>query len=329
MSPPEPKRLDQTQDWIAPSDALNQTQEYIPNGVAPAPQPKAPTKVLVSTLGDFRLIGKLGEGGMGTVYKAIQISRNRIVALKVMSKELGAKASFVERFHREVRIMGKLDHTNIVRLIAAGEAHGFIFLAMELLEGGTVGTWLGKLGRFTVPDAALIAKSCGMALQYAHESGLIHRDVKPDNLLISKAGIVKLADLGLAKTDDDADVGLTRTGIGIGTPLYAAPEQVRDAKHVDPRCDLYALGCLLYHCLTGITPFPATDMLTLIKAKEKGTYATASIVNKRIPPALDRILSRLLAKLPDHRYPSAAEFLQELEFTGLAGEELSFLTTAT
>lgn len=303
-----------------PPTDLNQTQEYVEN-----PPPKPPTKVLLTTLGDFRLVGKLGEGGMGTVFKAVQVSRNRHVALKVLSKEMAQRPGFVERFHREVRVMGKLDHPNIVKLLAAGEDHGFIYLAMELLEGGSVGGWLGKLGKMTVGDAALVAKACGAGLQYAHELGLIHRDVKPDNLLLSKTGTVKLADLGLAKAADDGENGLTQTGVGIGTPLYAAPEQARDAKHVDGRSDLYSLGNVFYCCLTGKPPFHATDLLGMIRAKEKGVYVTASLVNKKVPPAIDRILSKLLAKLPEHRYATAAEFLEELQWSGAVADELSFV----
>ncbi|QEL20153.1 serine/threonine-protein kinase [Limnoglobus roseus] len=315
---PTPNPLDQTQDW-QPAD-LDRTHDY-----SESPPKKAPTKVLLTTLGDFRLVGKLGEGGMGTVFKAVQVSRNRLVALKVLSKELAQRPGFVERFHREVRVMGKLGHPHIVKLLAAGEDHGFIYLAMELLDGSSIGSWLTKLGRLPVGDAALVAKSCGLALQYAHEAGMVHRDVKPDNLLLAKSRTVKLADLGLAKTADDSDIGLTQTGVGIGTPLYAAPEQARDAKHVDARSDLYSLGSVFYHCLTGKPPFHASNLLDIIKAKEKGVYATASLVNKKVPPALDRILAKMIAKVPDHRYPSVAEFLQELEWSGLVGKELSFL----
>src|SRR5205085_1766237 len=158
----------------------------------------------------------------------------RVVALKVLAKEVAGRPGFAERFRREVRAMGRLDHPNVVRYLAAGECHGFTYLAMELIEGGSLAGWVAKLGRLPVVDAVFVAAECGKALQYAHGQGLVHRDVKPDNVLLTPDGRVKLADLGLAKADDDAaDAGLTQTGVGIGTPLYAAPEQARDAKHAD------------------------------------------------------------------------------------------------
>jgi serine/threonine-protein kinase len=320
MSPPPP---DPSLLFVPPAD-LDRTQEFVePATPAPAAAKKAP----LTALGDFKLVGKLGEGGMGTVYKAIQQSRKRLVAVKVLSKHVAQRPGFVERFHREVRAMAKLQHPNVVRSLAAGEDHGYVYLAMELVDGGSIGSWLTKLRRFSVGEAALVAHQCGLALRCAHEQNFVHRDVKPDNLLLTRDGVVKLADLGLAKATDDTEVGLTNTGVGIGTPRYAAPEQVRDAKHVDARCDLYSLGCVFYHCLTGKPPFDAADMIGLIRAKEKGVYPTASVANKKVPAAVDKILSKLLAKVPDHRYASAAEFLEELDWTGLAAEKLSFPTS--
>jgi serine/threonine-protein kinase len=262
---------------------------------------------------------------MGVVYRAEQISRKRIVALKVLSKTLATSPGFQERFRREARAMGRLDHPNIVRYFAAGEAGGFVYLAMELVEAGSLAKWLGKLGKLPVPDAVFVAAECGKGLQYAHEQGLVHRDVKPDNVLLSPDGRVKLADLGLAKAADD-DTGLTQTGIGIGTPLYAAPEQTRNAKHADARSDLYALGSVAYHCLTGRPPFPGSNLLEILTAKEKGVYVPPSVANPAVPASLDRVLVRLLAKKPEHRYQSCAEFLEELGLLGLAGSGVGFLT---
>ena len=340
-APPAKPNLETTQDYTPLPEAklgavpdripaavdLETTQDYVPAPkLSPKPAPiPAPKKVMLTTLGDFKLVGKLGEGGMGTVYKAIQTSKNRFVALKVLSKDVATKPGFVQRFDREIRAMAQLDHANIVPLYKAGEDHGFVYLAMELLEGGSVGAWLEKLGHFSVADAAHVARACGAALHYAHERGFIHRDVKPDNLLVANDGTVKLADMGLAKTAEDAMEGLTQTGVGVGTPLYAAPEQARDAKNVDARCDVYSLGCVFYRCLTGRTPFHADSLLGIIKAKEKGVYETAHSVRKKVPKSLDKILAKMLAKQPDHRYESVAAFLEELDFSETVGERLSFL----
>lgn len=320
-TPPDaPNPFANTQAWIGEIVDLDRTQDFSRLALTGA----APKILPLSTFGDFRLVGKLGAGGMGTVYKAVQLGKNRTVALKVMSKELAQRPGFLERFHREARAMGRLNHPNIVRCFAAGESDGFVYLAMEWVEGGSVGTRLETLGKFPLADAAFVAKSCAAALEYAHGQNLIHRDVKPDNLLIAKSGAIQLADLGLAKvTDEDADQSLTRTGVGIGTPLYAAPEQLRSAKDVDARCDLYSLGCVFYHLLAGRPPITAPDFLGLIKAKETGVYVSASRVAKGIPASVDRLLAKLLAKVPEHRFASASEFLQELEWAGVAGAGLT------
>jgi serine/threonine protein kinase len=323
--------LEITQDFVPPTGSKLTPKTEVklklspPPPPAAPPPPPAPKKIALTHLGDFRLVGKLGAGGMGTVYKAVQESKHRYVALKVLSQEVATKPGFVQRFDREIRAMAKLDHPNIVHLIRAGEDHGFVYLAMELLAGGSVGSWLEKLGQFSVADAALVARQAAVALLYAHEHGFVHRDVKPDNLLLAADGTVKLADLGLAKTAEDTLEGLTQTGVGIGTPLYAAPEQARDAKNVDARCDIYSLGCVFYRCLTGRPPFHADTLLGVIKAKEKGVYEAAHSVRKKVPKSLDKILAKMLAKTPDHRYTSLAEFLEELDFSETVGERLSFL----
>jgi serine/threonine-protein kinase len=279
-----------------------------------------------NTLGDFRLLARLGEGGMGTVFKARQISTGRDVALKVLSKELAGRPGFVERFHREGRLMLRLEHPHVLRCHAVGTSHGFHFLAMELVTGGSLGDWLKKLGRFRAPDALHAVRACGLALQFAHEQGMVHRDVKPDNLLLTGDGVVKLADLGLAKASND-DLGLTATGMVLGTPLYAAPEQVHNARQADARSDVYSLGCVLYHFLTGRLPFEANNFLDLMKVKEKGTFTPARRWSPEVPKKLDRVLTRMLARLPERRYPTCAELLQDLDCLGLAGARLSFLAT--
>jgi serine/threonine-protein kinase len=274
-------------------------------------------------LGDYRLIKKLGAGGMGTVYLAQQVSLDRQVALKVLSKDLAGKSAFVQRFQREARLMAKLDHPNILRCLDVGEVSGHHYLAMEFVEGGSLQDWLRKLGKFSVEDAVHVVLACARALEHAHELKMIHRDIKPDNLLLTGKGVVKLADLGLAKAQDD-DMTLTKTGTGAGTPLYMAPEQARDVKHVDHRSDLYSVGCMLYCFLTGSVPFTGETLVEVISAKEKGKFTAARRSNADVPPRLDLIIDKLLAANPNHRYQETSELVKELEGLGVAGAHLSF-----
>ncbi len=283
-----------------------------------AGQPKA------TVLGDFKLIKKLGQGGMGTVFKAHQISLDREAALKVLARELTSKPAFVERFKREARVMAKLDHPNILRCFHVGEEKGLHYLAMEFVEGGSIEGYRKKLGKFSLGDALHIVLACAAALDHAHEKGLIHRDIKPDNILLTKKGVVKVADLGLAKATDD-DMGLTKTGTGAGTPIYMAPEQARDAKHVDSRADIYAMGCMLYVLVTGDAPFKGETLVELIEAKEKGKFSPMRKANPEVPERLDLIVDKMLAKEPKLRYLSCAEIIAEIEALGLHNNRLSFL----
>jgi serine/threonine-protein kinase len=301
--------------------------EVAGKGGAPAPAPTPAKDPKSSMLGDFRLTKKLGEGGMGAVYKGRQDTLDRDVAVKVMSKKLGADQLFVQRFYREARIMAKLDHPNIVRCYHVGEDKGLHFLAMEFVDGGSIQDWLKKLGKFSLGDSLHIILACADALQHAHELDLVHRDIKPDNILLTKKGVVKVADLGLAKGLSE-ELSLTRTGTGAGTPYYMALEQAKDAKHVDGRCDIYSLGCMLYVFLTGELPFRGETTLELFKAKEAGKFEPARRHNAEVPERLDLILDKMLAKNPDHRYRTCAEVIADLEALGLANPALSFLTPA-
>ncbi len=287
------------------------------------PAKPAPGGAKASVIGDYRLLKKLGQGGMGAVYKAHQISLDRDCAIKMLSKELGAKPSFVQRFQREAKVMAKLDHPNILRCFEVGEAQGFHYLSMEFVEGGSVEDWLKKLGKFDIGDALHIVIAVARALEHAHELNLIHRDIKPDNILITKKGVIKVADLGLAKATDD-DLGLTKTGTGAGTPIYMAPEQARDVKHVDGRCDIYALGVMLYVFLTGEAPFQGTTLVEVIEAKEKGKFKPMRAHNSEVPERLDLIADKMMAKDVKQRYATCTEVVEELEALGLASEQLSF-----
>lgn len=293
------------------------------------PPPEAPEKpkqaaaAKTYTLGDFKLRSELGQGGMGKVYLAQQISLDRPCALKVMSAELSKKHDFVVRFLREARAMARLDHPNIVRCYAVGEERGKHFVAMELIDGRSMQDWLDQLGRLDVADAVLVTLICADALQFAHAKNMIHRDIKPDNLLVTREGIVKVADLGLAKATDD-DMSMTQSGTGLGTPHYMPPEQARNAKHADARCDIYALGSTLYHFVTGRLPFAGETVLELIEAKEKGQFKPACRHNAGVPERLSLVIDKMMAKDPRHRYGSCAEVIHDLENLGLAAESLSF-----
>ena len=218
-------------------------------------------------IGEFRVVKKLGQGGMGAVYKARHEALDRDVALKVLAPNLAANKSFVDRFLREARIQAKLDHPHIVKCYHIGEHKGLPYLALEYIDGGSVQACVEKLGKLSVGDAVHITLACAYALQHAHEQNMIHRDIKPDNLLISKKGVVKLADLGLAKATDE-NLSLTQSGTGAGTPYYMSPEQTRNAKHCDGRTDVYSMGVMLYVLLTGKMPFQGTTTVELLQSKE-------------------------------------------------------------
>ncbi len=262
---------------------------------------------------------------MGAVYRARQISQDRPAAVKVLRQHVAKNRLFLERFRREAQLMARLSHPNIVRCYGVGRQYGRHYLAMELVEGRSLGDWLYHLGKLPIADAVHIALAVARALQHAHQSGLVHRDIKPDNILITHDGQVKVADLGLAKGVLEDDLSATQTGQGAGTPVYMAPEQAHNAKHADPRSDLYALGCVLYHMLTGQFPFRAPSSLEVILAKIEGHYTLAREVNPDIPPELDAVVALMLAAHPDERYQSATDLVNELEDLSLAQPTLQFL----
>ncbi len=288
------------------------------------PSAQKTKKQKVQKLGDFELVRKLGQGGMGAVYLAHQISLDRKCALKVMSSQLSQKKDFVERFIREARVGAKIEHPNVVRCYAVGEHKNIYFAALEFIDGASMQDWIKKLGTLEVGDAVHITIVCAQALGHAHKMNLIHRDIKPDNILVTKNGMVKVADLGLAKAVDD-DQSMTQSGTGMGTPLYMPPEQARNAKYVDQRSDIYALGCTLYRYLTGAPPFKADSTMELILAKENSKYTPAAKINKAIPEKLDLIIDKMMAKDPKHRYQTCDELLADLMPLGLENASLSFI----
>ena len=287
-------------------------------GPDPPPADKPPLG-----LGDFELLQKIGEGAMGAVYKARQISFDRVVALKVLFRHVAKNPKLVERLHREARAMAELDHPNIVQAYAVGEDEkkGCHYVAMEFVDGDNLQKHLTTIKHLRVADAVYVTLSCARALAYAHKRGMVHRDVKPENILVTQSGAVKLADLGMVKTFDD-DMSLTQTGHAVGTPLYMPLEQAKNAKDTDGRSDIYALGCTLYCLLTGSPPFASGTILEVIRAKEHGTFPPARTANPDVPERLDLVIAKMTAKLPRYRYQTCEAVITDLEAVGLAGKSL-------
>lgn len=277
--------------------------------------------------GDFEIIQLLGKGGMGEVYLAHQKSLDRKVALKVMHPQFCTQETFAKRFVREAQTMAKLDHPNIVRGYAVGDENGRLYLAMELIKGKSMQDWMGKIGKMSVGDALHVTLLVADALKHAHELNLIHRDIKPDNILITDKGVVKVSDMGLAKATDE-DMSMTQSGTGLGTPYYMPPEQARNAKHVDNRSDIYALGCTLYYFLSGKLPFSGTSAAELIMAKEKGQFPRLRSHNHEVPERLELIVDKMIQKDPKHRYQSCDDLIRDLSALGLASPGLSFSEAA-
>ena len=282
-----------------------------------------PPKELRS-LGQYRLLRKLGEGGMGTVYLGFDVKSTQQVAIKILNEELATQQAYIDRFNREGRSGVVLDHPNIVRTQVVGRdlATGLHYLVMEYVDGPTVLHLLETRGPWPVGDVVNLGLQIAKALVHAHTRNIVHRDIKPDNILISRSGVAKLADMGLAKPMDDSS-HLTIVRAGFGTTAYMPYEQAVNAKRVDGRSDLYALGATMYHLLTGQVPFPGESHVEVVERKKQGRYRAASTIVPSIPSSLDAILGKLLACLPRDRFQTASEAIIELERSALASKVLS------
>jgi len=265
-------------------------------------------------IGTTRLIDVVGKGGMAEVYRGLQETLQREVAVKVMLPELTRDKEAVTRFRREALALAGLQHENIVAIHDLVEKNDQLFMIMEFVEGVDVATLL-KQGPLPLDVALLIAHGVASALEHAHFRKVIHRDIKPANILISRTGEVKLTDFGIAKdlTIDD----LTKTGLVIGTPAYLAPEQVTGGRP-DHRTDLYALGVVMFQCLAGEKPFRAKTQGELFIAIARGDRARVRQMNAEIPRAIEKIVEKCLAVRPDKRYRRASELCRALE-SRLAG----------
>ncbi len=277
-------------------------------------------------LGGYRLLRRLGEGGMGAVYLGYREGEDRKVAIKVLSDHLADNQPSVDRFYREARSGALLNHPNIVHNLAVGQdgSTGKYYLVLEYVDGPSAHALLDRFGRLQVGDAIHIILDIARALEHAHSRNIIHRDIKPDNILITTSGVSKLSDLGLAKRTDETS-HLTATRQGFGTPYYMPYEQAMNAKYADGRSDIYALGATLYHLVAGQVPFAGINHLEILDKKNLGFFEPASSVNPEVPPALDHILEKMMARDPQDRYQTASELIIDLERSNLAAAVPSFV----
>lgn len=276
-----------------------------------------------ATLGDYLLEAKLGEGGMGVVYRARHTKLGRIVAVKVLSKGRGEDRQAVARFEREIAAIGRISHPNIVAALDARVLNGARFLVMEFVDGMHLGEILRRTGPLSVPDACALICQAAAGLQCAHENNLVHRDIKPSNLMLTAQGVVKILDLGLVRIHQDALASdappeteeVTNTGQAMGTVDYMSPEQVADSRSVDIRADIYSLGATCFKLLTGQAPFaggPYTRSIDKLVARVQHDAPPIESLRPDVPPPLAAVLARTLARNPAARFNTPGELAEAL-----------------
>lgn len=268
------------------------------------------------TLGNYRILAPLGQGGMARVYKAYQENLDREVAVKVLPPWFAADRNFVERFNLEARLVARLSHPNIVTVHDANEQHGHLYIVMQLVDGGTLKQRLDQLQlqdkTMDASEAVPIFARLADALAYAHEQGIIHRDIKPVNVLMDRSRRPILSDFGIAKVLASTKDHLTRPGAGVGTPEYMSPEQCHGGA-VDGRADIYALGVMLFEAMTGRTPFTGDNYPALAHSHIYQPPPRPRDINPTIHPLFEQIILIALMKNPQQRYQRASDMADALE----------------
>jgi serine/threonine protein kinase len=266
-------------------------------------------------LGNYRVLEALGQGGMARVYKAHQENLGRDVAIKVLPPWYAADRSFVERFNLEARLVARLSHPNIVTVHDANEQNGHLYIVMQLVDGGTLKHRMDRLQhdrRFMEPaEVVSVFGQLANALAYAHDHGIIHRDIKPVNVLMDRSGRPILSDFGIAKVLASTQDNLTRPGAGVGTPEYMSPEQCQGGD-IDRRADIYAMGVLLFETQTGRTPFRGNNYPALAHSHIYEAPPLPRSINPTIPVTIEQIILRALQKVPRQRFQTAQEMRDAL-----------------
>ncbi len=261
----------------------------------------------------FRIMQKVGAGAMASVYKAKQLSLDRIVAIKILPKRLSEDAEFVERFYKEGQAAARMNHNNIVQAIDVGEYGGYHYFVMEFVDGQTVYDHLVKAKQYKEDEALDVMIQIAKALEHAHDRGLIHRDVKPKNIMLTKDGTAKLADMGLARQADDVAAAEAEKGRAFGTPYYISPEQIRGVTDVDARADIYSLGATLYHMLAGKVPFEAATPTAIMQKHLKQGITPPDHINPNISTGIAEVVERMMAKNRNQRYQTCKDVVTDLQ----------------
>jgi len=262
-------------------------------------------------IGGYHLLMRIGSGGMGEVYRAMQIALGRQVALKILSPELTQDRSFVEKFLREARAAGKFNHPNVIHVHEVAEEGGTYYYSMEYVDGGSVQDLVAKGRKLDPLRATQIIMQAAHALAYAEKVGIVHCDIKPDNLMLTASGDVRLSDLGIAKTLNAKGKAEQSDGV-FGSPHYMAPEQARGLP-MDHRSDLYSLGCTYYRILLGRVPFSGKDAKEIMEKQVFDEPEPARRIDASLPPMVYTVLAKLLKKRPVERYQSASALITDLE----------------
>lgn len=260
----------------------------------------------------YQILDKLGAGAMATVFKAKQLSLDRTVAVKVLPKRLSENPEYVERFYKEGRAAAMLNHNNIVQAIDVGEAGGYHYFVMEIVEGKTVYDDLSKGRAYPETEALDIIIQIADALQHAHERGLIHRDVKPKNIMLTKTNMAKLADMGLAREAADQAAAQSEAGRAYGTPYYISPEQIRGELDIDYRADIYSLGATLYHMVTGKVPFEASTPSAVMHKHLKEALIPPDHLNPALSVGIAEVIEVMMAKKRTDRYDNCKQLIDDL-----------------
>jgi len=261
----------------------------------------------------YKILSRLGAGAMATVFKARQLSLDRLVAIKVLPKRFSENPDYVERFYREGMAAAKLNHANIVQAIDVGEAGGYHYFVMEYVEGHTLWDELNAGKVFSEEEALGIILQIARALAHAHERGLIHRDVKPKNIMMTDDGVAKLADMGLARMASDEQAARAEAGKAYGTPYYISPEQVRGERDIDFRADIYSLGATLYHLVTGRVPFEADTPSAVMHMHLREPLVPPDHINTALSVGIGEVVEVMMAKDREKRYGSTEDLIGDLE----------------